>query len=73
MDQFGYDIENTRQDYIDMVQVHQQYDNTVPMLPLAVAYVRPQEWRKTYDEATALQRGTLFPELDLPWKEGGYR
>lgn len=39
--------------------------------PLAMAYVPFQQWGKVYDEDDALCRGTLFPELDLPFK-GGY-
>jgi len=34
---------------------------------LAMAYVPDQEWGDLYDEAIALQRGTLFPELDKPF------
>ncbi len=34
---------------------------------LAMAYVPWQEWNEAYDEETALQRGTLFPELDKPF------
>ena len=33
-------------------------------LPLAMSYVPFQKWTK------ALQRGTLFPDLDLPFKGG---
>lgn len=34
---------------------------------LAVPYVLPQVWEKTYEPAVALQRGTIFPSLDLPF------
>lgn len=34
--------------------------------PLAMAYVPFQQWGKTYDEEKAFERGTIFPELDLP-------
>ncbi len=42
-------------------------------LPLAIATVPPQQFRQLYDPATALLRGTLFRELDLPFygKRGG--
>ena len=39
-------------------------------LPLAMSYVPFQKWTKTYALDKALQRGTLFPELDLPFKGG---
>jgi len=53
----------------------------VPMMPfgeqepaLAMAYVMVQCWGQTYEPATALKRGTIFPELDLPFCcGGGYR
>lgn len=35
--------------------------------PIGMAYVPVQQWGKTYDEITAFERGTLFPELDLPF------
>ena len=34
--------------------------------PLAMAYVPLQQWGQTYDEEKAFERGTIFPELDLP-------
>ncbi|MFV0496806.1 MAG: spore coat associated protein CotJA [Candidatus Fimivivens sp.] len=49
-------------------------DVTTPqtvVLPLAMAYVPMQGWSQTYDPAVGLQRGTVFPELDLPWMVGG--
>lgn len=39
-------------------------------LPLASAYTPTQQWKTTYTLAGGLQRGTIFPELDLPF-EGG--
>lgn len=35
--------------------------------PLASVYAPLQEFRKLYDGQTALTRGTLFTELDLPF------
>ena len=40
-------------------------------LPIAMAYVPMQQWKDTYPPSEALTRGTLFPELDLPFE--GYR
>lgn len=39
-------------------------------LPLAMSYVPFQKWNTTYALDKALQRGTIFPELDLPFKGG---
>ena len=44
--------------------------------PLASVYAPMQIWRNLYDPETALERGTLFKELDLPFvcgeiNEGG--
>ena len=35
--------------------------------PLASVYAPMQIWRNLYDTTTALDRGTLFKELDLPF------
>lgn len=35
--------------------------------PLAMAYVPFQSWEKPYDAYTSLDRGTMFPSLDLPF------
>lgn len=39
--------------------------------PLAMAYVPYQNWGEVYDDDTAIKRGTLFPDLDLPFGNGG--
>ncbi len=36
-------------------------------LPLAMSYVPWQLWGDLYEERTALERGTAFPVLDLPF------
>lgn len=36
-------------------------------LPLAMSYVPMQEWGDTYDGLKALDSGTIFPDLDLPF------
>ena len=42
--------------------------NTIPDdIPLAMAYVRMQRLDKMYPPEAALQRGTLFPDLDKPF------
>ena len=51
--------------------------NTTPggmeSYPLAMAYVPWQQWKQTYTLDQALQRGTIFPELDLPFEMGRCR
>ncbi len=42
--------------------------------PMAMSYVRQQPWRRVYKSEVALQRGTLFNDLDKPFrgmKNGG--
>ena len=41
-------------------------------LPIAMTYTPMQQWKTTYTLEGGLQRGTIFPELDLPF-EGGMR
>ncbi|MBR4956081.1 MAG: spore coat associated protein CotJA [Clostridia bacterium] len=36
-----------------------------------MAYVPWQNWSETYDNQRALCRGTIFPQLDLPFGYGG--
>lgn len=38
--------------------------------PLAMAYVPMQPWEEIYDPEKALQVGTIFPSLDLPFLGG---
>lgn len=40
---------------------------------LAMAYVPWQQWKQTYAIDRGLQRGTIFPELDLPFVMGRCR
>lgn len=44
-------------------------DNNAPVaaLNLAIATIPMQPWEQPYDAATALQHGTIFPCLDLPF------
>ncbi len=43
-------------------------DVPLDKLPLAMAYVPMQKFGEVYSEEDALERGTLFPELDKPFK-----
>lgn len=36
-------------------------------LPLAMSYVPMQKWEDLYAPAVALERGTMFAKLDLPF------
>lgn len=50
-------------------------DDALMGFPLAMAYVPWQHWDKTYDFDKALCVGTIFPELDMPFRgyQGGGR
>lgn len=39
-------------------------------LPLAMSYVPFQRWQNIYPLEKALKRGTMFADLDLPFKGG---
>jgi hypothetical protein len=46
--------------------------NTFPAeTPLAMAYVPFQQLNEVYDAENALKNGTLFPELNFPFLNGG--
>lgn len=46
--------------------------NAAGRYPLAMGYVPWQQWQQTYSMEQALSRGTIFPELDLPFVMGRY-
>ena len=37
-------------------------------LPIAMSYTPMQQWKSTYSDSVSLSRGTIFPELDLPFE-----
>lgn len=37
-------------------------------LPLAMTYTPMQQWKSPYSPQEGLSRGTIFPELDLPFE-----
>lgn len=46
----------------------EQPDTALPKeMPIAMLYVPYQSWRKLYDHQIALERGTIFEELDKPF------
>lgn len=42
-------------------------DDVLEGMPLAMAYVPWQNWRRIYDIEKGFQRGTIFEELDKPF------
>lgn len=40
---------------------------------LAMAYVPFQQWNNVYTMDEALNKGTLFPDLEFPFERGGIR
>ncbi len=42
-------------------------------MPIAMGYVPWQKWKQTYSLEQGLTRGTIFPELDLPFVMGRCR
>lgn len=47
-----------------------KYDK-LSALPIAMAYVPWQEWRALYEVEKGFHRGTIFEELDKPFKGMG--
>lgn len=48
-------------------------DDPLSCMPIAMAYVPWQKWKQTYSLEQGLNRGTIFPELDLPFVMGRCR
>ena len=46
-------------------------DDALEGMPLAMAYVPWQNWRRIYDTEKAFCRGTIFEELDKPFRGMG--
>lgn len=36
--------------------------------PIGMGYIPWQTWSRTYPQEQALMRGTIFPDLDLPFE-----
>lgn len=45
----------------------------ISQMPVGMAYVPWQKWCQTYPIEQGFQRGTIFPELDLPFTMGRCR
>ena len=46
-------------------------NEALSQLPIAMAYVPMQKWKDIYKTDIALARGTIFAQLDLPFKGKG--
>lgn len=49
------------------VQAQVSGSTALDQLPLAMAYVPMQAWGETYEGLQALDVGTIFPDLNLPF------
>lgn len=58
-------LEQAREMEMEMEQ--EQSCFTYPAFSLAIAYVPEQRWECLYEPDVALNRGTLFRSLDLPF------
>jgi len=54
---------------IDVVRVSR--GDNIDDFPIAMAYVPWQKWNGAYPAEEALEKGTVFPELYLPFKGKG--
>ncbi|WP_069997647.1 spore coat associated protein CotJA [Cellulosilyticum sp. I15G10I2] len=52
---------------VDLVMSDSYKYDSLDKMPLAMAYVPWQKWRNVYDLNMALEVGTIFPELNLPF------
>lgn len=57
---------------MDMMNYGTQRFDISPVTCPGYASVVPQMMRDTYNDDDALRRGTVFPELDLPYGKYGY-
>ena len=53
--------------YIPHYSANKESNNNITNQSLAMAYVPQQNWRNLYSPEVALNRGTLFAEVDKPF------
>ncbi len=53
--------------YGNYLDIEESHNKSIEDMPIAMAYVPFQQWRNIYEPSEALQRGTIFKELDLPF------
>lgn len=56
-------LEAGKEDHCDK----DDFDKCLDKLPIAMAYVPFQKWRKVLDASAGLAIGTIFEELHKPW------
>lgn len=71
MDDFNNHAEWNRKDMQDTFTNHSSHRTQCDDMVLVMSYVKRQEWGELYKSETALERGTIFPELDLPFMGKG--
>jgi 2-methylcitrate dehydratase PrpD len=75
--QYSADMENAHNlpEMTSMHRIPKHQSETVKnrfpeKTPIAMAYVPVQQWSETYKIEDGFCRGTVFPELDLPFSPG---
>ena len=76
MDRNRRDMDRNRRDMDrrrDMENCDDDHIRCDPLsgMPLGMTYTPWQQWYETYEPEMAHHRGTIFPELDLPFLAGG--
>jgi hypothetical protein len=71
LDDFNSHAEWNQKDMRDPFPQHPSHNLECDDMVLVMAYVKRQEWGELYKSETALDRGTIFPELDLPFMGKG--
>lgn len=59
---------DTKMELNEFVGIEKPCVDDIEDMPIAMAYVPWQQWRKIYEPKDALKRGTIFKELDLPFE-----
>lgn len=59
---------DTKMELNEFVGIEKSCVGDIEDMPIAMAYVPWQQWRKIYEPKDALKRGTIFKELDLPFE-----
>lgn len=57
----------------EVSETRRSQEGCIDRMPVAMGYVPWQQWRQTYPLDKGLERGTIFPELDLPFVMGRCR
>lgn len=70
-----YQQQSNQRGYMQQPVTRPRYSSNDPLedMALAMAYVPWQTWQQIYEPCPALQRGTIFKELDKPFLGRGGR